>query len=238
MVSPVSRIDAGTETGETTWDDVAEMVGSFGENEEKVWELPEKPAREIEEIDETGEVVDLLEAMEDFRDKRYELLGHGTVSAELAEKIMNEGVEVGGSGRDTDIDGNFYYLDHDDGKLKEALDRWQHKEAQQIALVRVPVKYKLPFGNFKKDTYGVFYHDEEEGRGKYEGDYVYGWYDAGSGMVHKNANYHGNLDDEEDVAYMEEVYQGIKQSYLEQLPEEERGDWEELTKMYYDYTPE
>lgn len=239
--------DAGTETGETTWDDVAKMAGGFGENGEnegEAWQLPEKPAREAERIDEAGEIVDLSEVMEDLRDKRYELLGHGTVSAELAEKIMNEGVEVGGLGRDTDTDSNFVYLKHNYGDLKETLDHWRHNEAREIVLMRVPVKYKLPFGSHQKDTYGVFYHDEEEhgnyggSRGKYEGDYIYGWYDAGSGKVHKNANYHGDLDNEDDAEYMEKAYQGIKQSYLEQLPEDERAGWEAYTKMYYDYEPE
>ncbi len=239
------KVDWGT--GETavektaTWNEVAEMAGQFDENDQKrVWGLPEKPVREVERKQNGGETVKLDEAMEELQDGRYELLGHGTTTVDLAERIMNEGVEVGGSGRDTDIDSNFYYLDHDYENLKKTLDNWQHEEAQQIVLVRVPVKYKLPFAGLGKNTYGVFYHDKDEHgtKGVYEGDYVYGWYDAESGMVRKNANYHGSLDNEEDVKYMEEVYQGIKQSYLETLPEDEREDWEELTKMYYDYVPE
>lgn len=226
--------DDGTERA--TWDDVAEMAG-FEESEQEVWQLPKKPVREAERLEGAGEIVDLAELMGELQDGRYELMGHGTVSADVAKKIIREGVKVGGPGRDTDIDSNFFYLDHDYEGLKGTLDNWQHKNARQIALMRVPVRYKLPFGNFKKDTYGVFYHDEGDG-GVYEGDYVYGWYDADSGMVHKNADYHGDLDNAADVEYMEKVYQDIKQSYLEQLPEDERGDWEELAKMFYDYTPE
>lgn len=238
---------------EIEWNDVAAMAEEFSGNQreseqtqERAWKLPEKPAREGEVQRENTEVLKLEEVMTDLGDGNYELLGHGTVSAELAERIMIEGVEVGGPERDTDTDSNFGYLSHKFETLRDELDTWRHNAAQQIVLLRVPVKYKLPFGSHNQNTYGVFYHDQEDEqsaesdgqRGVYESDYVYGWYDAGTGEVHKNANYHGDLNNPEDVAYMEKVYEGIKQSYLEQLSDDEREDFEAVAKMYYDYQPE
>jgi len=228
------------------------------------WEIPEKPDRDQSGIEKDPEIITLEDAMADLADQRYELMGHGTSIINSAESIIRQGLLVGGISRSTDIDSNFDRLDWDYVSIKESLDHWKHKDAKYIAIFRVPVKYKLPFHNDSKEQYSAYYHDgtdrvvlaskniadsdggwgedDQDSRfnpeGVYEGDYFYGFYDAGSGNIHKNPNYHGSLDSSVDVEYMENVYGDIKSNFSKRMTEAERLDWLKVASIYYDYKPE
>lgn len=234
---------------DTEWDDPEDSTITYddlknvpfaGEQTETLapqYIIPPKPPRETTP-DLQSEIISLEEVMTDLSDPRYELLGHGT-KTELIPQILQEGIRAGGDGRDTDIDSNFYALNHELESLQNTLNHWQHNDAKQIVLFRPPLKYKLASpSQHSKSTYGVFFHDSTEpGVGYYEPEYIYGWYDASSGLVSKNSNYHGNLDDPSDVAYLEQVYQDTKSSYLQSIPEADRADYELANNIYYQYEP-
>jgi hypothetical protein len=229
------------------------------------WEIPVKPDRDQPGNEKDLEIITLEDAMADLADLRYELMGHGTPTKDTAESIVRQGLVVGGTARDTDIDTNFIRLDWDYELMKQGLDHWKHNDAKFIAILRVPVKYKLPFLTNSKEQYSAYYHNgtdrvvlasknlddddhggwEEEDQdsrsnpeGVYEGDYFYGFYDANTGKIHKNPNYHGSLDSSVDVEYVESVYGQIKSSFLETMSEDEIPGWLNAASVYYDYKPE
>lgn len=231
------------------------------------WDIPEKPERPPNDIKKEEEIISLEQASQELLDGRYELFGHGTISSDFAISILGQGLLAGGYDRDTDMDSNFLPLGGNDlENLEDSLNHWGHKDAQFIVLFRVPVKYKLPFRYGTKEMYSVFYHngqddiereannepeddgwDEEESsddldsdsiKGVYESNYIYGYYDANTGFVHKNSSYNGSLDNPADVAYMESVYDSIKSEYLSTIPEGERQNWKNRAKFYYEYQPE
>ncbi len=189
--------------------------------------FPEKPLREEMDRPIIEEVVSLKEAISDLSDMRYELLGHGTSSESSAKSIIEEGLFV----KDSAILSNASPLFREEHELKECLDSWRHRDSKHIALLRFPVKYKLPF-SFSEKMYGVFFEKR-----KYEREYIYGYYDANTGMVHKNPRYRGNLDKEEDVKYMETVYSNICDVVLDSLRGDMRESWDQQRKTFYDYKP-
>lgn len=231
------------------------------------WDIPDKPERPQNDIKKEEEIISLEQASKDLLDGRYELFGHGTISSDFAISILRQGLLAGGEGRATDMDSNFLPLGGNDlENLEDSLNHWGHKDAKFIVLFRVPVKYKLPFRYATKEMYSVFYHngqdnieieanneseddglDEEEksedwysshDKGVYESNYIYGYYDANTGLVHKNTRYNGSLDNPTDNAYMQSVYDSIKSDYISTIPEGERQSWENRAKFYYDYQPE
>jgi|GEM_PF-6410486 len=203
--------------------------------------------------EEKAEVVPLAEVLKELSDPRYEELGHGTTSAENAESIMEKGLQVGGFGRDSSISGNFLALSNDNpDNLSDTINKWQHKNAKQIILFRVPVKYKLPAGLFLDQSdptgssmnYPVFYtpnKDDGDGygvEGTYNSDFVFGWYDADSGQVHKNPNYRGDLDNPDDVAKMEESYRQAKQAALKKITDnDQREEFLGYANAWHNYDP-
>lgn len=114
--------------------------------------IPEKPLREKMDRPIIEEVVSLKESISDLSDMRYELLGHGTSSESSVKSIMEEGLLV----KDSDIHSNAIPLPREEQELKEDLDSWKHRDSKYIALLRFPVKYKLPFDSSEK-VYGVFF---------------------------------------------------------------------------------
>lgn len=202
------------------------------------FEIPEKPLRGEMNRPIIEEVVSLHDAVSDLSDMRYELLGHGTSSESNAKSIMEGGLLV----KDSYILSNAISLPREEQELKEYLDSWGHRDSKYIALLRFPVKYKLPFDSSEK-VYGVFFEkvnsesSYDEVRGKYEREYIYGYYDVNTGMVHKNPRYHGNLDNEEDVQYMETVYSDICDVVLDSLRGDERESWDQQRKTFYEYKP-
>ena len=72
---------------------------------------------------------------------------------------------------------------------------------QIIKKYRIPIKYKSAPGS-SVAAYVPFYTGDDR-VGVYDKEYAYGWYDAEKDEVHLNPNYHGDLDDEKDVAYLE-----------------------------------
>ena len=146
------------------------------------------------------------EIKEVFDDDRYEILGHGTTSSENAESIVAEGLNVGDESgyfaRDVDVLANFCPLaNNDTERMHNFLNNWEHKNAKQIVLYRIPIKYKSAPGS-SVAAYVPFYTGDDR-VGVYDKEYAYGWYDAEKDEVHLNPNYHGDLDDEKDVAYLE-----------------------------------
>ena len=226
------------------WETVSEQSPVFSHNllrsNTQIFEIPSKPERQTDDFEQQETIISFDEAIRDLSDPRYELWGHGTTNANNASSILQQGLIVGGEGRDTDMDSNFAALGHDSASLKEALNHWKHNNSKNIIFFRPPVKYKLPFRSNTKEMYSTYYHDDNSDnndRGVYERDYIYGYYDAITDKVHLNPHYHGNIDDMDDTKYMETVYDNIKDTYVQSLPEEERQDWESLTNMYYDYQP-
>ncbi len=140
-----------------------------------------------------------------FNDGRYEILGHGTTSSKNADGILAEGLHVGDKSgyfaRSTDIYANFKPLGNDDpDEMKAAMENWDHKDAKQIVLYRIPWRYKTAPGS-GVEAYVPFYTGDEKA-GTFNKEYAYGWYDAKKQEVHLNPDYHGDLDDEKDVAYL------------------------------------
>ncbi|HOZ44841.1 MAG TPA: hypothetical protein PLN39_02455 [Candidatus Dojkabacteria bacterium] len=233
--------------GESDWDDNSEET-DYSKNPatslilagkiDSDFKIPEKPLREEKDRPIVEEVVSLQEAISELSDMRYELRGHGTSSESNAKSILEGGLLV----KYSPILSNAISLPRKEQELKECLDNWEHRDSKYIALLRFPAKYKLPFYSSEK-VYGVFYtkvnsdssYDEVEGI--YEGEYIYGYYNANTGMVHKNPRYRGNLDKEEDVKYIEKVYSNICDVVRESLQGDERESWDEERKTFYDYNP-
>ncbi len=235
------------DVGEIDWDDDSEETDyskGFGTDPILIrktgsdYKIPEKPLREEKDRPIIEEVVSLKEAISDLSDMRYELLGHGTSSELNVKSIIEGGLLV----KDPSVLSNAIPLYRKEQELKECLDSWRHKDSKYIALLRFPVKYKFPFSSSEK-IYSVFFtkvnseSSYNEVAGIYEGEYIYGYYDANTGMVHKNSRYRGNLDKEEDVKYMEAVYSNICDVVLDSLQGDDRESWDQLRKTFYDYNP-
>ncbi len=174
------------------------------------------------------EVVSFAEIAEELENPRYEVLGHGTTSAENAKSILNGGLKVGGPGRDTDIDSNFIPLANNDSKaLLKSAENWQHNDAKFIVLYRIPFEYKLPMANLLgAETYRMFYEPNDGNpdakSGKYSKDFAYAFLDVNTGMVYKNNEYKGDLDNPEQKAEMERKYQLLRNETASKIvdPEE------------------
>lgn len=198
------------------------------------------------------EAVPFAEIAKDLEDPRYEELGHGTVSAENAQSILNEGLRVGGPGRDTDIDSNFMPLaNNDSNALLNSAENWQHNDAKFIVLYRIPFEYKLPMANMHgSETYKMFYEpndgDPDAKSGKYSKDFAYAFLDVNTGMAYKNNAYKGDLDNPEQKAEMENKYQLLRNETASKItdPEEREGflamaeSWHEMGESMMPKQPE
>lgn len=165
-------------------------------------------ARKPEENEEKrGGTVSWDEVKDLFADGRYEILGHGTSSDDRAENIIKTGLNVGNQsgydyGRDTGILANFCPLANDNpDRLHDSLNHWEHRNLKEIVLYRIPWQYKTAPGQ-SVAAYVPFYSGDPI-KGTFLPEYAFGWYDAKTDMMHLNPNYHGDLDDENDVAYLE-----------------------------------
>ncbi|MEE0888142.1 MAG: hypothetical protein U0L97_02920, partial [Candidatus Saccharimonadaceae bacterium] len=173
------------------------------------------------------EAVPFAEIAKELEDPRYEELGHGTISAENAQSILNEGLRVGGSGRDTDIQSNFMRLANTDADaLRNAAEDWQHNNAKFIVIYRVPFEYKMPLANqHSSETYGMFYESNNDSSdvesGKYSKDFAFAYLDVNTGLVYKNSAYKGNLDDPEQKMAMENKYQLLRNETANKIPDPE-----------------
>lgn len=188
------------------------------------------------------EVVSFAEIATELADPRYEELGHGTTSVENARGILQEGLNVGGPGRDTDIDSNFVYLaNNNPDKLRDSIENWEHKDADYIVLYRIPFEYKIPSANMQgAETYSMFYepkdNDSNANSGKYNKDFAFAYIDVNTGLVYKNNKYKGNLDDPDQKAEMENKYQFLRNETANKIidPEDREGflamaeNWHEM----------
>ncbi len=210
------------------------------------------PSEKNEQEKSQFEVVSFAEIAKDLEDPRYEELGHGTISAENAQNILNEGLRVGGPGRDTDIDSNFMPLaNNDSNALLNSAENWQHNDAKFIVLYRIPFEYKLPTANMHgSETYKMFYEpndgDPDAKSGKYSKDFAYAFLDVNTGMAYKNNAYKGDLDNPEQKAEMENKYQLLRNETASKItdPEEREGflamaeSWHEMGESMMPKQPE
>ena len=187
------------------------------------------------------EAVPFAEIAKDLEDPRYEELGHGTVSAENAQSILNEGLRVGGPGRDTDIDSNFMPLaNNDSDALLNSAGNWQHNDAKFIVLYRIPFEYKLPTANMHgSETYKMFYEpndgDPNTESGKYSKDFAYAFLDVSTGVAYKNNAYKGDLDNPEQKAEMENKYQLLRNETASKIADpEEREDFLAMAESWHE----
>ena len=174
----------------------------------------ERTAEESEQKE--GGVVEWEKIKEVFNDDRYEILGHGTTSTERADAILSEGLHVGDDSgyfaRDTDIFSNFAPLGNNDpDAMRGAMDHWPHKNSRQIVLYRIPWQYKTAPGS-SVAAYVPFYTGNTKA-GTFDKEYAFGWYDAADGAIHLNPDYHGDLDNEKDVAYLEREKERIEKHF-------------------------
>ena len=58
----------------------------------------------------------------------------------------------------------------------------------------------------------VFYTGSTKA-GTFDKEYAFGWYDAENGTIHLNPDYHGDLDNEKDVAYLEREKERIEKHF-------------------------
>lgn len=184
----------------------------------KAMEEPHVERTSEESEQKPGGVVSWDEIKDVFSDERYELLGHGTRSREDADSILASGLRVGNQSgydaRDTDIDSNFYRLKRNPDEMHDILNNWEHEEVKHIVLFRIPVKYKTPSSNsYAASSYVAFYTGDGT-KGTYDKEYAFGWYDAERDEVHLNPDYHGDLDNKKDVAYLEREKERIEK-YLD-----------------------
>lgn len=198
------------------------------------------------------EAVPFAEIAKELEDPRYEELGHGTISAENAQSILNEGLRVGGSGRDTDIQSNFMRLANTDADaLRNATEDWQHNNAKFIVIYRVPFEYKMPLANqHSSETYGMFYESNNDSSdvesGKYSKDFAFAYLDVNTGLVYKNNAYKGNLDDPEQKMAMENKYQLLRNETANKIPDPEAREaflsmaesWHEMGESMMPKQPE
>ena len=210
------------------------------------------PSEKNEQEKSQFEVVSFAEIAKDLEDPRYEELGHGTISAENAQSILNEGLRVGGPGRDTDIDSNFMPLaNNDSNALLNSAENWQHNNAKFIVLYRIPFEYKLPMANMHgPETYKMFYEpndgDPDAKSGKYSKDFAYAFLDVNTGMAYKNNAYKGDLDNPEQKAEMENKYQLLRNETASKIvnPDEREGflamaeSWHEMGESMMPKQPE
>ena len=187
------------------------------------------------------EAVPFAEIAKDLEDPRYEELGHGTVSAENAQSILNEGLRVGGPGRDTDIDSNFMPLaNNDSDALLNSAGNWQHNDAKFIVLYRIPFEYKLPTANMHgSESYKMFYEpndgDPNTESGKYSKDFAYAFLDVSTGVAYKNNAYKGDLDNPEQKAEMENKYQLLRNETASKIADpEEREDFLAMAESWHE----
>lgn len=187
------------------------------------------------------EAVPFAEIAKDLEDPRYEELGHGTVSAENAQSILNEGLRVGGPGRDTDIDSNFIPLaNNDSDALLNSAENWKHNDAKFIVLYRIPFEYKLPTANMHgSETYKMFYEpnngDPDAESGKYSKDFAYAFLDVFTGVAYKNNAYKGDLDNPEQKAEMENKYQLLRNETASKIVDpEEREDFLAIAESWHE----
>ena len=188
-------------------------------------------SEELEQDKPQFEAVPFTEIAKNLEDPRYEELGHGTISAEDAQSILNEGLRVGGPGRDTDIDSNFMRLaNNDSDALLNSAGNWQHNNAKFIVLYRIPFEYLLPTANrYGSETYKMFYEpndgDPDTESGKYSKDFAYAFLDVSTGIAYKNNAYKGDLDDPEQKAEMENKYKLLRNETASKIvdPEEREG---------------
>ena len=198
------------------------------------------------------EAVPFAEIAKDLEDPRYEELGHGTISAENAQSILNEGLRVGGPGRDTDIDSNFMPLANNDfDALLNSAENWQHNDAKFIVLYRIPFEYKLPTANMHgSETYKMFYEsndgDPDAKSGKYSKDFAFAFLDMNTGMAYKNNAYKGDLDNPEQKAEMENKYQLLRNETASKITDLEEREvflamaesWHEMGESMMPKRPE
>lgn len=238
------NLQAGLEQAKADNDEVAiegyenAIRGIAGEQESNSSaNLSEK----IEQDKPQFEAVPFAEIAKDLEDPRYEELGHGTVSAENAQSILNEGLRVGGPGRDTDIDSNFMPLaNNDSDALLNSAGNWQHKDAKFIVLYRIPFEYKLPTANMHgSETYKMFYEpnggDPNAQSGKYSKDFAYAFLDVSTGVAYKNNAYKGDLDNPEQKAEMENKYQLLRNETASKITDpEERESFLALAESWHE----
>ena len=209
-------------------------------------------SKKLEQDKPQFEAVPFTEIAKDLEDPRYEELGHGTISAEDAQNILNEGLRVGGPGRDTDIDSNFMRLaNNDSDALLNSAENWKHNNAKFIVLYRIPFEYLLPTANrYGSETYKMFYEpndgDPDVESGKYSKDFAYAFLDVSTGVAYKNNAYKGNLDDPEQKAEMENKYKLLRNETASKIvdPEEREGflamaeSWHEMGESMMPKQPE
>lgn len=249
------NLQAGLEQAKADNDEVAiegyenAIRGISGEQESN---SSANSSEKLEQDKPQFEAVPFAEIAKDLEDPRYEELGHGTVSAENAQSILNEGLRVGGPGRDTDIDSNFMPLaNNDSNALLNSAENWQHNDAKFIVLYRIPFEYKLPTANMHgSETYRMFYEpndgDPDAKSGKYSKDFAYAFLDVNTGMAYKNNAYKGDLDNPEQKAEMENKYQLLRNETASKItdPEEREGflamaeSWHEMGESMMPKQPE
>ena len=249
------NLQAGLEQAKADNDEVAiegyknAIRGISGEQESN---SSANSSEKLEQDKPQFEAVPFAEIAKDLEDPRYEELGHGTVSAENAQSILNEGLRVGGPGRDTDIDSNFMPLaNNDSNALLNSAENWQHNDAKFIVLYRIPFEYKLPTANMHgSETYKMFYEpndgDPDAKSGKYSKDFAYAFLDVNTGMAYKNNAYKGDLDNPEQKAEMENKYQLLRNETASKItdPEEREGflamaeSWHEMGESMMPKQPE
>ncbi len=212
----------------TNRDNIASTWGTLKSVEYSGAESEAQHSKQNEREQPQFELVPFAKIAKSLEDPRYEELAHATISAENAEAILREGLNVGGEGRDTDIDSNFKYLSNNNSeKLRnsaEDLGR-EHKNAKFVVLYRIPFQYKLPTTQPKSsETYRMFYEpndDLDAPSGKYNQDFAYGYLDVTTGFVNKNNTYRGDLDDPEQKADMEAKYKLLRDEAANKISDSE-----------------
>lgn len=199
------------------------------------------PSEELEQKKSQFEAVPFAEIAKDLEDPRYEELGHGTISAENAQSILNEGLRVGGNDRDTDIDSNFMLLANNDSEaLLNSAENWQHNDAKFIVLYRIPFEYKLPAANMLgSEAYKMFYEpndeDSDTASGKYSKDFAYAFLDVSTGIAYKNNAYKGDLDNPKQKVDMENKYRLLRNETASRITDpEDREDFLAIAESWHE----
>lgn len=210
----------------------------------KPWVVPDKPSVELGTNDNENMIISYDDVLDELQDSRYFILGHGTLE-ESAKQILENGLFVGNGGgyfaADTDIDSNFLSLDFEDKEqVKESLDNWKHRDYKHIVLYRMPKQHIMQVGsNGKAESLAVGFHydnnPENYYRGVYEREFIYGYYDSNTSMIHKNLFYHGDLDKIEDAEFMKNTHEFLKEDFDRHLKQEnENSEIEEVDRAELD----
>ena len=100
----------------TNRDNIASTWGTLKSVEYSGAESEAQHSKQNEREQPQFELVPFAKIAKSLEDPRYEEVAHATISAENAEAILREGLNVGGEGRDTDIDSNFKYLSNNNSE--------------------------------------------------------------------------------------------------------------------------